>query len=65
MVKHFQKAGWVLSRVHGSHHIMKRADGSTVVIPVHRNQSLHIGIQNKLLETLEGPPEGKEEVHDQ
>ncbi|MEK7137267.1 MAG: type II toxin-antitoxin system HicA family toxin [Patescibacteria group bacterium] len=45
----FEKNGWSLSRVKGSHHIMKSPDGRTAVIPVHGNATLHTGILNTLL----------------
>lgn len=37
------KAGWVLDRVSGSHHIYKRADGTegTISIPVHNKEVKH------------------------
>lgn len=52
MVKQFLQHGWTLSRIQGSHHILKSAKGSTAVIPVHGNKDLHIGIQNRLLAQL-------------
>lgn len=34
LVKRLEKNGWILDRIKGSHHVMKK-DGKTVVVPVH------------------------------
>jgi predicted RNA binding protein YcfA (HicA-like mRNA interferase family) len=40
-----QKRGWVLKRVNGSHHIFtKTGPPERIVIPVHGNQPLKIGL---------------------
>jgi predicted RNA binding protein YcfA (HicA-like mRNA interferase family) len=33
-----RKHGWTLIRIRGSHHVFKRADGSTYSIPVHHGK---------------------------
>jgi len=52
MVKKYLKNGWVQDRINGSHHIMEK-NGKTVSIPVHKNDSLGIGIEKKLLKEME------------
>ena len=47
LVKLFQKNGWELDRISGSHHIMTK-EGKTLSIPVH-NTDLKTGTLNKLL----------------
>lgn len=53
-----ERRGWVLRRVHGSHHIYGR-DGCIVRIPVpvHENHALSPGLQHHLLQSagLSGP----------
>ncbi len=44
-VRLFQKHGWVLKRINGSHHIFTKAgQPERIVIPVHGNQPLKIGL---------------------
>jgi len=45
----FERRGWMIIRIKGSHHIMGYADGRRAVIPVHTNKPLHIGILRSLL----------------
>ena len=47
LVKLFQKNGWELDRINGSHYIMIK-DGKTLSIPVH-NTDIKTGTLNKLL----------------
>jgi predicted RNA binding protein YcfA (HicA-like mRNA interferase family) len=51
MVKKFKKAGWVVDRVQGSHHIMKKK-GHTWPIPVHANRDLPKGTEAACLKKL-------------
>ncbi|MBQ9277455.1 MAG: type II toxin-antitoxin system HicA family toxin [Lachnospiraceae bacterium] len=47
LVKQLQKNGWVIDRVHGSHHIMKKGD-KTETVPVHSNKELPKGLLNSI-----------------
>jgi predicted RNA binding protein YcfA (HicA-like mRNA interferase family) len=49
-----ERKGWVLLRVHGSHHIYGR-DGSTVrlPIPIHEGHSLKAGLLRHLMKMAE------------
>lgn len=51
LVKEFQKAGWSLDRISGSHHIMVKGT-KTVSIPVHGSKELGKGLENKLRKQL-------------
>ncbi len=50
LAKAVEKRGWVLLRVHGSHHIYGRS-GSIVrlSIPIHGNKPLKLGLQRHLM----------------
>jgi len=53
MAKLALKAGWLLARVQGSHHIfVKEGRVERVVIPVHGNKSLKIGLQRALMKMI-------------
>jgi predicted RNA binding protein YcfA (HicA-like mRNA interferase family) len=42
--------GWVLLRVHGSHHIYGREDGDVLLaIPLHENRPLKTGLLHHLM----------------
>jgi predicted RNA binding protein YcfA (HicA-like mRNA interferase family) len=44
-IRIIQKRGWILKRVTGSHHIFTKAGHpERIVIPVHGNQPLKIGL---------------------
>jgi predicted RNA binding protein YcfA (HicA-like mRNA interferase family) len=44
-IRIIQKRGWILKRINGSHHIfIKEGRQERIVIPVHGNQPLKIGL---------------------
>jgi len=49
-----EKHGWVLKRIHGSHHIYSK-DGQIerISIPIHGNASLKIGLLKHLMRIAE------------
>jgi predicted RNA binding protein YcfA (HicA-like mRNA interferase family) len=50
LAKLLEQRGWVLSRIHGSHHIyVKHASEVRLSVPVHANQSLKAGLLRHLL----------------
>ena len=51
LVREFQKAGWKLDRVNGSHHILIKGN-KTAVIPVHGSRELGIGLEKKLRKSI-------------
>ncbi|MDR3335078.1 MAG: type II toxin-antitoxin system HicA family toxin [Treponema sp.] len=46
-VKKLLKDGWVLVRINGSHHVMRK-NGTSISMPVHKNEDLKPGILNSL-----------------
>lgn len=49
LVKIFQKHGWNLVRIKGSHHMMEKEGMPIVPIPVHGNTELGKGITHAIL----------------
>jgi predicted RNA binding protein YcfA (HicA-like mRNA interferase family) len=47
LVKLLKKNGWILDRIKGSHHIMRK-NGISLSIPIHANEDLKPGILNVL-----------------
>lgn len=43
------KAGFVVSRVKGSHHFLKHADGRVTVVPVHGDETIGPGLLTKII----------------
>jgi predicted RNA binding protein YcfA (HicA-like mRNA interferase family) len=53
MAKLAIEAGWRLGRVQGSHHVfIKDGRMERVVIPIHGNKSLKIGLQRALMKLI-------------
>jgi predicted RNA binding protein YcfA (HicA-like mRNA interferase family) len=46
-VKLLKRDGWILDRVKGSHHIMRKG-GVSISVPAHTNEDLKPGILNSL-----------------
>ncbi len=55
MVRFLERQGFVLRRIVGSHHVMRKDDVQTVV-PVHRNQDLAIGTLRGILRDIDMEP---------
>lgn len=49
LVSALRKAGFHLSRVRGSHHILRHSDGRRTVIPVHSGETIGPGLLAKIL----------------
>lgn len=50
LAKALERKGWVLLRVQGSHHIYgKTGSDVRLSVPIHRNQSLKVGLLRHLL----------------
>ncbi len=53
-VKILKRNGWTLLRVQGSHHIYGKGGSDTrISVPIHRNQSLKIGLLKHFLKQAE------------
>lgn len=44
-----QSTGFVVTRVKGSHHFLRHADGRTTVVPVHAGESIGPGLLSRIL----------------
>jgi len=54
LAKAILKRGWLLSRVKGSHHVfIKTGHRERIVIPVHGNQPLKIGLLRSLMKSAD------------
>lgn len=50
LAKAIQKRGWSLARIKGSHHVFtKTGHRERIVIPIHRNQPLKLGLLRALM----------------
>jgi predicted RNA binding protein YcfA (HicA-like mRNA interferase family) len=53
LAKLAESKGWTLSRVNGSHHVYTMPGRiERLVIPIHGNQSLKIGLQRSLMKII-------------
>lgn len=53
MAKLAEQKGWILARITGSHHVFtKEGRIERVVIPMHGNQTLKIGLQRSLMRII-------------
>lgn len=49
--------GFVVSRIRGSHHILRHPDGRATTVPVHRGEVIGPGLFSKILRDTDLPPE--------
>jgi len=48
-----EQKGWILARINGSHHVSTKEDRiERVVIPIHGNQTLKVGLQRTLMRII-------------
>jgi predicted RNA binding protein YcfA (HicA-like mRNA interferase family) len=57
VVKALERAGFTVIRVSGSHHVMRHADGRTVVVPVHVRRDMAKGTLRNILAIVGITPE--------
>jgi predicted RNA binding protein YcfA (HicA-like mRNA interferase family) len=48
-----RRAGFVVSRIRGSHHFMQHSDGRRTVVPVHSGEVIGPGLLSKILKDVE------------
>jgi predicted RNA binding protein YcfA (HicA-like mRNA interferase family) len=53
LIKMLSKFGFEVTRIKGSHHILKHKDGRMTVIPVHSNEMIGLGLLTKILSDCE------------
>lgn len=49
LIRILQKSGFVVTKVRGSHHILKHVDGRKTTIPVHKDEDLPKGLLRKII----------------
>jgi predicted RNA binding protein YcfA (HicA-like mRNA interferase family) len=52
LIAAFTKIGFVVTRIRGSHNIIKHPDGRTTVIPSHAGESIGPGLLANILRSL-------------
>ncbi|MBL9179114.1 MAG: type II toxin-antitoxin system HicA family toxin [Verrucomicrobiaceae bacterium] len=57
LMKCLKGHGFLLVRVHGSHHVMQHLDGRQTVVPVHAGEIIGPGLLRKILNQTELEPE--------
>jgi predicted RNA binding protein YcfA (HicA-like mRNA interferase family) len=50
VVSALKRAGFVVVRVTGSHHVMNHPDGRRTVVPVHAGQDIKRGLMRKIID---------------
>jgi predicted RNA binding protein YcfA (HicA-like mRNA interferase family) len=49
VVRALERAGFTVTRISGSHHVMRHPDGRTVVVPVHGGRDVPKGTLRNIL----------------
>ena len=49
LIKVLEKIGFVVSRIRGSHHVLKHPEGKTTVVPVHSGETIGLGLLRKII----------------
>jgi len=52
-----RRAGFLVLRVKGSHHLLQHPDGRRTVVPVHTGETIGPGLLSKILKDVEMEPE--------
>ena len=53
IIKVLKLLGFEVTRIKGSHHILKHKDGRRTVVPVHSNEVIGTGLLHKILHDCE------------
>jgi predicted RNA binding protein YcfA (HicA-like mRNA interferase family) len=53
VVRILSRYGFVVTRIRGSHHMLKHPDGRATVVPVHRGEIIGPGLLSKILKDTE------------
>jgi predicted RNA binding protein YcfA (HicA-like mRNA interferase family) len=57
VVKALQRAGFVVERINGSHHVMQHPDGRGVPVPVHPGKDMPKGTLRNILSIIGMTPD--------
>jgi predicted RNA binding protein YcfA (HicA-like mRNA interferase family) len=50
LIRALKKAGFIVFRVHGSHHRLRHADGRITTVPVHAGETIGPGLLGQILQ---------------
>ena len=53
IIKALKSLGFQVTRIKGSHHVLKHKDGRMTVVPFHSNEIIGPGLLNKILQDCE------------
>jgi predicted RNA binding protein YcfA (HicA-like mRNA interferase family) len=53
VIASLRRAGFLVSRIRGSHHFLRHADGRRTVVPVHAGEVIGPGLLSKILKDVE------------
>jgi predicted RNA binding protein YcfA (HicA-like mRNA interferase family) len=53
LISIFNKLGFEVIRIKGSHHYLRHEDGRATVVPVHSKEDIGVGLLQKMLKDLE------------
>jgi len=53
IIKALKSLGFEVTRIKGSHHILKHKDGRMTIVPVHSNEIIGPGLLNKIIQDCE------------
>ncbi len=53
VIASLRRAGFVVSRIRGSHHFLQHPDGRRTVVPVHAGEVIGPGLLSKILKDVE------------
>ena len=57
ILRALERAGFELTRVKGSHHVVRHPDGRMTVVPVHQGEDIGPGLLRKILNDCELTPD--------
>jgi predicted RNA binding protein YcfA (HicA-like mRNA interferase family) len=53
LIRALERAGFIVVRVRGSHHVLRHSDGRGTVVPVHAGEVIGPGLLRKILQDCE------------
>jgi predicted RNA binding protein YcfA (HicA-like mRNA interferase family) len=53
LISILQRLGFAVTRIKGSHHFLKHADGRCTTVPVHSGEEIGTGLLSKILRDVE------------
>jgi predicted RNA binding protein YcfA (HicA-like mRNA interferase family) len=57
VIKALERAGFVVARINGSHHVMRHPDGRAVPVPVHMGKDMPKGTLRNILSIIGMTPD--------